>query len=729
MNTPQYITQLTKDWFRSVSKKRVQGTCIRIDEAEDSYAIGVDLEALEKLLDIDPQSADLSNVENGKIVVGESYAEGGVSKKRLTCVSDFAKDVDALLIRTTGTKHNVEVDAKKVKFKSELGSPVSGDFVCLDSNLNLVAVRPETKLSGYATKGHIHSEYAASNHSHSEYAASNHTHSDYAASNHTHSDYATTDSVNQLADATANLTEVVSGIVGQIESLDIEVLKEEIDEYADAKQASVEAEIESAGKEILDNLDKYLTEDDIADCATFTAPAATQIANIDVNGNITGSSMTYGDFFSVGQDGAVTKKFVDTTSSQTIRGNKTFNSVTKFNSWIGSGVENGSWLICGGNGWQDGSHVVLTKNGSSSDGGAAFSIVSSGGANRKYYLTGKSEGTLTWGGKTTDTTATDSTELPTLGYINGKFIRKSQIGVANGVASYGHTHEGYGTVKKVLGASPDSSGNVTGILGTGSNQAAKGDHTHSHISITDFDDSVRSLISSQYPTKSDFGKDEHGRFNVETSVALHSHDAADIIISTSGMSDVRLSSLFTGEIGSTDRIDARNIKIASGGGIVADETSGALKLKGERTQGKFVAVDSEGSLVTPEEQPCIEDGSAEGGDIMAMSEDGSLTPSGLTYEMLFDEDGNAKFVTKGDASSTTPMGWTWNSTSSHQDTWSAGGTANVSFKVVTRVIFNQTTKSLCEFCRTLSYDNSGLLLSVGKEEMTSFETTNAIEWS
>ena len=56
MNTPQYITQLTKDWFRSVSKKRVQGTCIRIDEAEDSYTIGVDLDSLEKLLDIKPDN-------------------------------------------------------------------------------------------------------------------------------------------------------------------------------------------------------------------------------------------------------------------------------------------------------------------------------------------------------------------------------------------------------------------------------------------------------------------------------------------------------------------------------------------------------------------------------------------------------------------------------------------------------------------------------------------------
>lgn len=94
--------------------------------------------------------AELDQVEDGKVVVGESFTEDGESKIRLTSKSNFAKDIDALLLKTSGQGHKVEIDAQKVRFKEVLGSPDAGDFVCLDANLNLTAVGPDTKLQGYA---------------------------------------------------------------------------------------------------------------------------------------------------------------------------------------------------------------------------------------------------------------------------------------------------------------------------------------------------------------------------------------------------------------------------------------------------------------------------------------------------------------------------------------------------------------------------------------------------
>ena len=94
--------------------------------------------------------AELDQVDDGKVVVGESFKEDGESKIRLTSKSNFAKDIDALLLKTSGQSHKVEIDAQKVRFKEVLGSPDAGDFVCLDANLNLTAVGPDTKLQGYA---------------------------------------------------------------------------------------------------------------------------------------------------------------------------------------------------------------------------------------------------------------------------------------------------------------------------------------------------------------------------------------------------------------------------------------------------------------------------------------------------------------------------------------------------------------------------------------------------
>ena len=50
MIIPQYITQIDKEWFGRVSKRPVQGTCIRFDDSVGEYSINVDIEALKGFL-------------------------------------------------------------------------------------------------------------------------------------------------------------------------------------------------------------------------------------------------------------------------------------------------------------------------------------------------------------------------------------------------------------------------------------------------------------------------------------------------------------------------------------------------------------------------------------------------------------------------------------------------------------------------------------------------------
>ena len=116
----------------------------------------------------------------------------------------------------------------------------------------------------FSAKTHNHDDvYSKLGHTHSGYASSTHTHSGYASSTHTHSEYATADQLDTLTVATADLTEVVGGVIKDIEALDVATFEAAIDEYVATKQASVEEEIEATGQSILDNLDGYLKNDDI----------------------------------------------------------------------------------------------------------------------------------------------------------------------------------------------------------------------------------------------------------------------------------------------------------------------------------------------------------------------------------------------------------------------------------------------------------------------------------
>ena len=263
-----------------------------------------------------------------------------------------------------------------------------------------------------------------------------------------------------------------------------------------------------------------------------------------------------------------------------------------------------------------------------------------------------------------ETSNTSSLAVATCGWSSGKFVPKSSNSTgfiydnANGTVSYkafgtgtdnvargDHTHSQYGTVKQVAGVSPTNGNVLTASLvaalqGTTDGTLATGNHTHTHDNIKDFDDAVKDLMDDEYAKKADFAKDDDDMF--EDPFAQHAHWANGILVAKSG-EEYRLDSYFNGV----------NINGEKVGNLTAD---------------KFVKTNSSGTLTTcPEgEEPLVDDpddpylkesdvygtGAATSDYIALMDGDGLLNLSDYsyqdlddTYNAIFDEDGNVKVAT------------------------------------------------------------------------------------
>ena len=376
MNVPQYITQLTKSWIVDVSKKIVQGTCIRVDESGESRVISVDVEALKQFLDVgDIGDGTFVTTNTAQDVTGVKTFKGSQPVNLDANGGDFTRlrfTQGNSAIGYIGVYDHISPCDDMLGTVILGGNGGTGQGILIGSTSSGPEVRLKTAPTSHdsttslsvPTMGWVNDKFirksqigvsggvAAFGHSHSGYAASDHTHSGYAASNHSHSEYATTTALNALTSSTESLAELVGGIQEQIGSLEIETLTAAIDEYAAAKKTSVEAEIQAAGKEVLDNLDAYATFDEVeAELEDYVLKESLY----DSDGN---------------------PLYVTTDTEQTITGKKTFSKGIKITdvTAITHTADNSYMLLCGSNAYDTGGHIVLGSNLATTNGGGIVSL-------------------------------------------------------------------------------------------------------------------------------------------------------------------------------------------------------------------------------------------------------------------------------------------------------------------------------------------------------------------
>lgn len=120
------------------------------------------------------------------------------------------------------------------------------------------------------------------------------------------------------------------------------------------------------------------------------------------------------------------------TGDQTATGTKTFGMIALTGSIRGTS-DNADHLFMGATEYTKGAHICLSGKDHSNAG--AFRAIAINGTNG-CTLRGQPDGKLTWTGTTTDTTSTTDTQLPTLGYVNNKFLRKGNLATVATSGSY-----------------------------------------------------------------------------------------------------------------------------------------------------------------------------------------------------------------------------------------------------------------------------------------------------
>lgn len=295
----------------------------------------------------------------------------------------------ALLLNNTWSGQNTIWNAKE-DGSFVIGNNVSNSLTC-GSVPNVSTSSTSSKV--IATCGWVSTLFSPKNHSHGDtYATKDHTHSGYASTNHVHSEYATSSSLSNLSTSVSSLSEVVSNIN---------------DSYVSETSLS-------------NTLKSYSNTQTIA--STYAKKTELKEANDAID-------IIVSDLY----DDSGTINFVDISSNQTITGGKTFNSNVKINpngdANISFRVEDSTYKRRGyfgqGDIWldkdeQDSSISFRTLSGQLV---GLIRMIRTGSDNGVLELRGFSSNKVRLYHTPTDTESTSEKAIPTMGWVNDKFIR------------------------------------------------------------------------------------------------------------------------------------------------------------------------------------------------------------------------------------------------------------------------------------------------------------------
>jgi len=531
MNIPQYITQLTRQWIRDVSKRLTAGNCILVKEDENNRVVEVDIDALKlQIGEIDDEgfvkttgNQSITGVKTFKGVEPIKLDSNGGTFSRFKFINGNST------LGYVGSYDHVSTGMFASKATVIWGGGANGEAQCLlvgqhdDYGVGVyMNVAPtdsdSTSLNKVPTMGWVNDKFSRKTHTHSGYAASDHIHSGYASSSHNHdSSYAAIDHDHDSSYSAIDHTHGTE---------DIEGLSDEISSAITAW--SNQEGIGELKTNVATILDDYVTTENLDD---------------------------FGD------------NVVKLTGDQTVGGVKTFSSRVRISSPAGiSQSSNNSYLLlCGSNEYDTGGHIVLGSNLAETNGGgivdlrtnldgkySTLTLRPGNNQNLTYsengavkvkmhdgidcYSTNPSTGRSWWtyngfrtsdnivtgyvisgidgegnhdaylraikngvissirvntngtsgqcsqilqGFPTADSSATGDAQIAWRGWVNSYFVRKSTVGTANGPAAYNHTHgnitstgaiSGTGNANKVVVT--DANGSIScGTATTGDLQA------------------------------------------------------------------------------------------------------------------------------------------------------------------------------------------------------------------------------------------------------------------
>ena len=411
------------------------------------------------------------------------------------------------------------------------------------------ATASDTTSKAVATCGWAANLFSPKTHNHDGvYAKTDHTHSGYASTNHTHSEYATTSSVSSLAGEVDELAGVVDGILADYVAED--ELTTTLSAYSNTETIAANYATKTALAEV---------DGDLADLADY-------VADMDADlGDLTDwADALDADLY----DAQGAKKWVDTSTTQTIGGSKTFTSGAWFRNSANVGASDGARMNISS--WSIemyapatstyGGFIDFHNNGSNEDWTSRVIDDSNGlllCTKKKVRLTSGSGYYAELDKVPADDSATTSGRIATLGWVNNYFSRKTHHHddvyaktdhTHTGYATTNHTHTGYATTGSVTNLS-NALTNLTNIVNTINENYVTQDALTTKLSVY----STTEQISGAYVTKASFNSLDAEVGEIEADLAdiiADLDDLWDVAITTDDISQAFINATRNGQSGS-----------------------------------------------------------------------------------------------------------------------------------------------------------------------------------